>query len=103
MSMPNIPDNSITREEAINILLASIGYEELGLAHIINAEGEKIQSILGTLEGQTVNDNPNLEDLLTINNSVNKTLCTIAKQTVLLSCKLSDVLEAEETPEVPAP
>src|SRR5690625_7369040 len=53
VSQPNIPDIdpniSLTREDAINLLLTSIAMEELGLAHIINAEGEKIQYALETL------------------------------------------------------
>ncbi|WP_342580438.1 hypothetical protein [Ureibacillus sp. FSL W7-1570] len=53
MSMPNIPDISpkisIDREDVINLLLASIALEEIGLAHIINAEGEKIQFAIGKL------------------------------------------------------
>src|SRR5690625_6968249 len=39
VSQPNIPDIdpniSLTREDAINLLLTSIAMEELGLAHII--------------------------------------------------------------------
>ncbi|MDR5658559.1 hypothetical protein RH915_03550 [Serpentinicella sp. ANB-PHB4] len=49
MSFPNIPDVTpeidIDREDVINLLLASIAFEELGLAHIFNAEAEKIQYI----------------------------------------------------------
>ncbi|TCS93630.1 hypothetical protein [Hazenella coriacea] len=52
MSMPSfkglVPKN-LGRKEAINLLLASIAAEELGLAHIINAEAEKIQFTVGTL------------------------------------------------------
>ena len=54
MSMPNIPDLNpnvnIDRDDALNIIIASIGMEELSLAHIVNAEAEKIQFALGTLE-----------------------------------------------------
>lgn len=45
MSQPNLPNITpnitLSRSSVINLLLASIAMEELGLAHIINAEGEK--------------------------------------------------------------
>ena len=50
MSMPSIPDITpkieLDREESLNLLLASIAMEEMGLAHILNTEGEKLQHIL---------------------------------------------------------
>jgi hypothetical protein len=63
MSMPNIPDIkpeiNITLEETIKLLLASIALEELSLAHIMNAEAEKIQEVIQLLvwqAGRAVND-----------------------------------------------
>ena len=41
MSFPNIPDVDasvdISTEDSVNLLLASVAFEELALAHIINA------------------------------------------------------------------
>jgi len=55
MSQANIPNMTpnvnVDREDAINLLLASIAMEELGLSHILNAQGEKLQYVLGTLQG----------------------------------------------------
>ena len=51
MSLPSFPvvNPPIEREDAVNQILSSIAMEELGLSHILNAEGEKLQYILGTL------------------------------------------------------
>lgn len=68
-NIPNItPDITISRDDVINLLLASIALEELGLAHIINAEGEKIQYAIGTLPGLPTP--ATMEDILNVNNSV---------------------------------
>jgi len=97
MSMPNIPDVDskidITKEDAANIVLASIGFEELGLSHIINAEGEKIQAFLGTLEGQQVKENVTIEELEKLDNMVNATLKAITKKELVLLMKLEEVKE----------
>jgi hypothetical protein len=76
MSFPNIPNITpsitINREEVINLILSSIALEEIGLSHIINAEGEKIQFALGTLTGVT--SPASLSDILTVNKDVRDTL-----------------------------
>ncbi len=96
MSFPNIPniipEIDISTEEAVNLLLASIAFEELGLAHIINAEAEKIQFVLGTLHNQTTSLATTIEDLIKIDTSVVHTLRTVIKQQMLLQFKLEDVL-----------
>ncbi|MHB1393277.1 MAG: hypothetical protein ACYCYE_09405 [Clostridia bacterium] len=44
MGIPQIPHKC--REEVINDILESIALEETAIAHIINAEGEKLQKLL---------------------------------------------------------
>lgn len=82
MSQPNIPNISpnitISRDDVINLLLASIALEELGLAHIINAEGEKLQYALGTLPGLTTP--ATLEEILLVNSSVQDMLALAIKK-----------------------
>jgi hypothetical protein len=100
MSLPdtrNIIPNNLSRKGVINLLLASIALEEMGLAHIINAEGEKIQFVLGTLEDQETKPHPSLRDLLKVNRSVEKTLRNVIKKEMLLQFKLEKVIELIET------
>lgn len=88
MSLPNIPNItpqiSLDREEVINMLLSSIAMEEIGLSHIINAEGEKLQHFLRC-------EHATLCDYLEINNSINKMLQTVVSSQILLQFKLEDV------------
>ena len=65
--------------------------EELGLAHIINAEGEKIQYALGTLPGLT--SPATLQDILKVNDSVQDTLELAIKKELLLDSKLKQVTQ----------
>lgn len=102
MSYPNIPNVeptiTLTLEDSVHLLLASIAFEELGLAHILNAEAEKIQYTLGTLEDQTPPENsPTLDQLLEIDRSVNETLRNVIKKEMLLQFKLEDTLSITTT------
>ncbi|WP_414625973.1 collagen-like protein, partial [Paenibacillus massiliensis] len=92
-NIPNItPAITITRDDALNLLLASIAIEELGLGHIINAEAEKIQYAVGTLPGITVP--ASISDLLAVDASVRDTLQEIVKKEILLQFKLENILAA---------
>lgn len=97
MSFPNIPDVTpdinINRNSVINLLLASIAFEELGLSHIVNSEAEKIQYVVGTLDGQIPPEPVTITDLLQINSSVSRTLRNIVKKQMLLQFKLEDIIK----------
>ena len=88
MSMPSFPPNGadLTREEALTMIIASIAMEELALSHIINAEGEKLQYILGTLPGAKPCATP--QDVLVVNKSVASLLDVVAQNQMLLKNKL---------------
>lgn len=106
MSMPNIPDIkpdiSVSREDSINIVLSSIGMEEMSLAHILNAEAEKIQYALGTLEGS--NKCPaSFEHIMETNNASARVLRDVIKNQMLLSMKLEDIIEVIPTARPPQP
>ncbi len=92
MSAPVIetPTNPVSRCQAITDVIESIALEETGIAHVINAEGEKIQK---ALEISTT-----IDELVTINESVRKTLIDVSKVQMLLQYKLeiAGSLECEE-------
>ena len=62
MGMPQIDCMPIKKESALTSLLQSIALQEAALAHILNAEGEKIQRVV--CEAKCV------DDLLNVNESV---------------------------------
>ena len=105
MSMPSFPPHGadLTREEALTMIIASIAMEELALSHIINAEGEKLQYILGTLPGAKPCAAP--QDVLAVNKSVASLLDVVAQNQMLLKNKLEKVLEVcpPLTPPAPRP
>lgn len=90
MSMPELPDFSpninIDRDDAINLLLTSIAMEELSLAHIMNAEGEKLQKVIG-------DEDSTFDVLMEANRSVERMLRNVIKKEMLLQFKLEDVIK----------
>jgi len=99
MSMPNIPDIKpdidIDRDKAIDLLIASVALEELGLAHLINAEAEKIQFVLGTLKESKheTEKAPTLDELLEINEAAGRMLKKVIEKEIILSFMLEDAIE----------
>lgn len=94
MGMPNIPDISPTinlrDNDVINLLLASIALEEFSLAAIMNAEAEKIQELLGS------RNCPSLQDMITLDKSVERILRDVIKKEILLEFKFENVLDLIE-------
>ncbi|MEI4801459.1 carboxypeptidase-like regulatory domain-containing protein [Bacillus sp. FJAT-51639] len=95
--IPNItPTISITTPQTIPLLFASIALEELALAHIINAEAEKLQFVLGTLPpGRTTLSPPvvTISNLLAVDSSVQRTLRDVIKKEMLLEFKFENILD----------
>lgn len=63
MSMPDIKCTNIDKCCSSSAILQSIALQEAGLAHIINAEGEKIQKVVSMCDAT-------VEDLIDTNTSV---------------------------------
>lgn len=96
LSQPSFPDNpDFTRENVINQILSSIAMEELGLSHVINAEGEKLQYVLGTLPGVT-GPEATIEDILNTNESVQNLLQNASYNQLLLRSKMQQALNSSE-------
>lgn len=94
MSIPNFPEISpdITRERALNMVLASIALEEVGLSHIINAEGEKIQYVINDLQKKT-GSCASMEDILSVNKSVESLIDVLMQMQMFLKNKMDHVLD----------
>ena len=124
MGMPEIPCEllNIKKDKASNLLIASIAVEELALAHVINAEGEKIQAVVADFNKKkpshkddlkakfedvdadecedygykpqptTPKSEVTVKDLLAINESVRLMLKEVLKNNLILECKLEDIL-----------
>lgn len=95
MSQPTFPqiDPPISRADAINMIISSIAMEELGLSHIFNAEGEKLQFIIGSTPGLT-GGSATLDEVLEANDSVRSVLNSSIQGQMMLNSKMLSALNA---------
>ena len=80
MGMPIITPSEVTRCEAVTDIIESVALEQAALAHILNAEGEKLQAIIAMENSE--------ESLLNVNKSVRDMVNTVAKLEFILQSKL---------------
>lgn len=114
MSMPEfpLPNLDLMREQVLNMILSSIAMEELALSHILNAEGEKIQHVLGRTSCTSCdfyagctgcpvctgcapckNCKAHHDELLAVNKSVTSLLEMVMQNQLILKNKMDRVLE----------
>lgn len=85
MGLPIINGSNTTKIQALTDILLSIALEEAAIAHILNAEGEKIQRIVRDRESTT-------EEMLNVNQSVDNVADTLTNLVMLLKSKMRLVL-----------
>lgn len=100
MSQPEIPALtpiiSLSLNQSIPLLLDTIALEEIALAHLLNAEAEKIQFTIGTLTPTFVSLSPSvvtISNLLAINTGIRRTIGDVIKKEMLLEFKFENVLD----------
>jgi len=81
MGMPVITPGEGTRAQAITDLIQSVALQEAALAHIMNAEGEKMQKIIAM-------DDIDVTGLMDLNKSVTQLVSAIARLEMLFTAKL---------------
>lgn len=82
MGMPVIRPGTITREESVADIISSIAAEESAIAHILNAESEKLQSIINMSDTTA-------GDLIITNRSVKNTVDAVIQLENALKNKLA--------------
>ena len=90
MSVPTIPERE--QLEAITDIIESVALEQVALAHLINAEAEKVQDAIQKLEH---------DEMLELQEEVRKVLVTSIKKEILLQFKLEEALDFKKEMEIP--
>lgn len=95
-----IPECEKSSCESINIILKSIGVEELALAKIIEAESEKLKAVIDAYHCPKMADEEyqrccpvNVEALLKVNESIKEVLNAVIKKELVLLMKLDSTLD----------
>ena len=88
MSEPKIPKKS--QDEALTDILESIALEEAALAHLINAEAEKLQKF-----GQLICERKNIKtkEIIEFQQALARVMRIPIKKQLLLQFKLEDILD----------
>ncbi|MCL2853074.1 MAG: hypothetical protein FWE20_08600 [Defluviitaleaceae bacterium] len=90
MGMPVIEPGHGSRSQAITDLIQSVALQEAALSHILNAEGEKMQKIIGQHDVSP-------EELLKLNKSVQSMLNAVTRLEMIFLAKLE--LFEDENPD----
>ncbi len=81
MGMPVIYNSKVNRCDAVTDIIMSVALEQASLAHILNAEGEKLQKVIKT------QDDP--ETILKTNRSVIDMVDAVSRLESILQNKLA--------------
>jgi len=90
MSMPSFPkpETILTREQAINAVIASIALEETAIAHLISAESEKVRYVIKCAKDNNC-DAANMQLILDVNKSVADLIGKATNMQIALKEKLA--------------
>lgn len=84
MGMPKIKCRNIDKRCSASSILQSIALQEAGLAHIINAEGEKLQRAVSMCD-------VDVDNLLEVNASVESMIDKITSLEIVLKSKVDAI------------
>ena len=82
MGMPVISSSTTSRRQAVTDIIESVALQQTALAHILNAEGEKLQRIIGCKDLSS-------ERVLEANKSVESMVGAITRLEMVLQSKLA--------------
>ena len=81
MGMPIITPGNTTADQAVTNLIESVAMQETSLSHILNAEGEKMESIID-MEGTST------DELLRMNHSADLMVSAVTRLELILQGKV---------------